>query len=141
MLAIYLFLLINYKGRKNQYNIKTSIFIHEKNSHFSDNLCSVFEGQPWFDISSIDIVLINPDTKNDNDISHEGFIKCVLEDIKLTEKEDTLEETTFIIAERYFMGTNPFSDEVKDIILEGANKRFNILITHNYSSPGGKSLG
>lgn len=141
LLAIYLFLLINYRGRKNQYNIKTSIFINEKNSHFIDNLCSVFEDQSWFEISSIDIILINPNVKNESDISCECFIKCVLENIRLTEKEDMLEEATFIIAERYFVGGNPFSDEVKDIILEGANKRFNILITHHYSSLNNKFLG
>lgn len=93
----------------------------------------------WFDIASIDVILINPDTKNENDTSPESFIKCVLENNLLTEKEDVLEETTFIIAEHYFVGNNPFSDEVKDIIWEGANKRFNILIVHHYNSSEDKS--
>lgn len=134
LLSIYLLLLINFRAQKNNYNIKTSIFINEKNSDFIEKLYSQFEGQSWFHKSSLDILPISTETKNENDVSQSSFIKAVTENKMTAESESTLEETTFLIAESYFIGHDPFSDEVKDTIWEGSNKKFNILVAHHCNS-------
>lgn len=132
--SIYLLLLINFRAQKNNYNVKTSVFINEKNNQFTEKLYSQFAGQSWFRKSSLDIIPINVESKSENDVSQSSFIKAVLANKMSDEVENTLEETTFIIAESYFIGDNPFSDEVKETIWEGSNKKFNILVAHHYNS-------
>lgn len=133
-LSIYLLLLINFRTHKNNYNIKTSIFFNNKNTNFIDKIYSQLENQYWFSKSLLNIIPINPATKNELNISQSSFITTVLENVKTNEIESSLEETTFIIAESYFKGHDPFSDEVKETILEGSNKKFNILVTHHYTA-------
>ena len=45
-----------------------------------------------------------------------------------------IEETTFIIGEDLPDESEPFSEEVRTVIFEGSNRRFDTLIVHHFSS-------
>lgn len=132
-LALHLLLLICYRGMKNGDTPHGTIFINDKNLDFSDELYSVYSDQDWFNRSSINVIGINCEPKDRTEYGKVSFIDAVMEN-GLTDKElENLEESTFILGENYFAGEVPFSEEVKNAILRGANKRFNILVAHHYA--------
>lgn len=131
-LAIYILLFICYRDQKSGDDVIATIFINEKNGEFVDNLYETFSHDSWINKSIVNIIPINTKKKSE-ETSHNSFIGAILEAGLTEEAHDNLEETTFIIPETYFGKEAPFSDEVKETILQGSNERFNLLIVHHYS--------
>ncbi|CAB4256957.1 similar to Saccharomyces cerevisiae YJL094C KHA1 Putative K+/H+ antiporter with a probable role in intracellular cation homeostasis [Maudiozyma barnettii] len=132
-LALYIFLLIFYRNRNKQINNKSTIFVNEKNSGLTDTLFTTFQNYEWMNEEYVEIIYVKTEHKTVNGIIGTSFVESIIENNLSIEAKERLEETTFIMAEPYFQSTEPFSDEVKSAILEGANLRFDVLVVHHYT--------
>lgn len=130
-LALHLFLIICHRNFKNGDDAQATIFVNEANTHFSDQLMLILSDQDWI-TSTLKIVNISFDQKSKQESTEGFFVDAVLNN-GLNDKEyNSLEEATFIIAENYFFGDVPFSDEVRSIILRGSNNCFDVLVVHHH---------
>ncbi|CCH60097.1 hypothetical protein TBLA_0C02920 [Henningerozyma blattae CBS 6284] len=139
--AMYLFLYVCYKSILAGDPIRGTIYINGKNIDFLDNLYNLFPDQDWFADASIDIINVDVAEKSIEEISSTSFIEAVLNDNTPEITLDDIEDTTFIIPEHLFSGTVPFSEEVKSTILQGARRKFDVLIPHYYCSERPNSNG
>lgn len=135
LLALYLLFLISYRSQKSGYFVTIHVSVNEKNLNFMDKLEEEVGDQKFFYESNIDVFPNNTEVKTDQGMTNSTFIRTVLD--KHPDSEDStadLEETTFIIAESYFNNIDPFSEEVKATILEGSNKKFNVMVVHQHQN-------
>ncbi|SMN21720.1 similar to Saccharomyces cerevisiae YJL094C KHA1 Putative K+/H+ antiporter with a probable role in intracellular cation homeostasis [Maudiozyma saulgeensis] len=132
-LALYIFLLIFYRNRNKQMNNKSTIFVNEKNHVLAEHLFDTFQNCEWLSEEYLNIIYVKTEHKTANDIATVSFIESIMRNYLPEEAKESLEETTFIMAEPYFQSTEPFSDGVKSAILEGANLRFDLLLVHHYT--------
>ncbi|CAI5130155.1 AVN_HP_G0106880.mRNA.1.CDS.1 [Saccharomyces cerevisiae] len=134
-LGLYLLLLICYRDGYNNDNASCSIFINSKNIDFAKDLSTAFAEHDWLNESTIKIVDIPFETKVPEEaIEKPSFIETVL-DVGLSDTAlADIEETTFIIGEDLPDESEPFSEEVRTVIFEGSNRRFDTLIVHHFSS-------
>ncbi|GMM58211.1 Kha1 protein [Maudiozyma humilis] len=139
-LALYAFLLIFYRGKHSSANLRCSIFVNEKNRLFSDHLFSTFENLDWLREEDIDIMYVKTERKTVNDTLVTSFLENVTENCMSIEARDSLEETTFIMAEPYFTKADPFCEEVKSAILHSANMRFDLMLLHHYTCSEPESM-
>ncbi|SJM83917.1 probable K(+)/H(+) antiporter 1 [Zygosaccharomyces bailii] len=130
-LALHLFLVICRTNFRNGDDAQVTIFVNEENIHFTDQLMHVLCDQDWIS-SALKIVNISIDPKTEQSNTEGFFVDAVLKN-GLSDKEyNSLEEATFIMAENYFFGDQPFSDEVKATILRGSNNCFDVLVVHHH---------
>lgn len=133
--GLYLLLLICYRDGHNNDNASCSIFINSKNSDFATDLSTAFAEHDWLNESTVKIVDIPFETKSPKEATERpSFIETVL-DIGLSDTAlADIEETTFIIGDDLLDESEPFSEEVRNVIFEGSNRRFDTLIVHHFSS-------
>lgn len=132
-LALYTFLLIFYRGRHAPSVLRCSIFVNEKNHLFSEHLFDIFNSVDWLREDDIDIIYVKTEQKNAGDTLITSFLESVTENYMSVDARDSLEETTFIMAEPYFLKADPFCEEVQSAILHSANMRFDLMLLHHYT--------
>ncbi|CCE64599.1 hypothetical protein TPHA_0I00930 [Tetrapisispora phaffii CBS 4417] len=125
-LAIYTLVSICHREIKDGNIIDANIFMNSKIPNFSENLHNLMTYEAWFDESIINIVPIEINDTSDKNSS--DFIDLILQ--SGTIDMYNLEESTFIIPEIEFSINDPFSFNVKSLILHGANKKFNVVVSH-----------
>ncbi|QLG74780.1 hypothetical protein HG535_0H01060 [Zygotorulaspora mrakii] len=131
-LALHIYLLICYRDVKDCGSAQGMIFINKNNLTFVDKFYELLSDQDWFDESVVNVVPIENPNKVQSEYYTKAFIDVVLE-FGLNRKDlMDLEESTFIIAERYFSGDVPFENETKELILQGANRKFDVLVSHYF---------
>ncbi|CCF55581.1 hypothetical protein KAFR_0A01430 [Kazachstania africana CBS 2517] len=137
-LALYILLLIAARDQKNM--ICGTVFVNEKITDLADRLHQVFPNQDLIGNSKINIQAVSLTGLNsEKDIVHSSFIESILSKRLSDEAIENLEETTFIVPEPSFSPFQPFSKDVKEIVLQGSNQRFNVLVVHHYTDSHLKS--
>lgn len=132
-LALHLFLLICYRDEKSGDSTQGTIFINKKNLDFANQFHDILSDQDWFNDFSMNIIPIDDSLKNDDQSTNSYFIDLVLENGLSNKDLEDLEESTFIVAESFFAGGVPFEEEIKQTILMGANRKFNVLVAHHFT--------
>ncbi|QLQ78519.1 hypothetical protein HG537_0A07660 [Torulaspora globosa] len=130
-LALHLLLLICHRNRAGGVLPRGTIYVNSMNSAFVDQLHELFDDRGCANDSAVNIQTINCDQKIQNDCATLPFIDTVLQTGICDERLSDFEENTVIIAESSFEGEIPFSEEVKNVMLRGANDKFNVLVVHN----------
>lgn len=131
-LALHLFLVICHRNHRNGDDSRSTIFVNDSNTQFAGLLFATLMDQKWVE-SSFQIVNVFIDQKVQQGSSQSFFIDAVLQKGLNEDELNSLDEATFIMAENYFFGEVPFSDEVRATILRGSNNPFNVLVAHHYS--------
>lgn len=131
-LALHLFLVICHRNHRNGDDSRSTIFVNDSNTQFAELFFATLMDQKWVE-SSFQIVNVFIDQKVQQGSSQSFFIDAVLQKGLNEDELNSLDEATFIMAENYFFGEVPFSDEVRATILRGSNNPFNVLVAHHYS--------
>ncbi|GAV56008.1 hypothetical protein ZYGR_0AZ01800 [Zygosaccharomyces rouxii] len=132
-LALHLFLVICHRNHRNGDDSRASIFVNDSNTQFAGNLFTTLMDQEWVG-SSFQVVNVSVDQKVQQGSSQSFFVDAVLQKGLNEDELNSLDEATFIMAENYFFGDVPFSDEVRATILRGSNNQFNVLVAHHHCS-------
>lgn len=132
-LALHLLLLMCYHNRAGGVPPRGTVYINSKNSEFIEQLHELFNDRGWANDGAVNIQSIQCEQKTQADCVTLPFIDAVLETGMIEKQLGGLEESTVIIAESLFEGEVPFSEEVKDVILRGANEKFNVLVVHHHT--------
>lgn len=130
-LALHLLLLICYHNGAGGDRPHAAIYINSKSYEFIDQLNDLFAERNWFNEAIVNITTIDHEKEVQN--SSRSFVEAVVDRCSSDTQQDNLEESTFILSESFCQGEANFSDEVKSAILHGANRKFNVLITHYFS--------
>lgn len=133
-LALHLLLLICYHNGAGGDHPHGTIYINSKNSEFVDQLNDLYADRNWYNETIVNITSVNYGQESHFDSASASFVEAVMDSsLAETPHEDNLEESTFILSESFSQGETSFSEEAKSAILHGANRKFNVLITHYYS--------
>ncbi|GAV51212.1 hypothetical protein ZYGR_0AD03950 [Zygosaccharomyces rouxii] len=132
-LALHLFLVICHRNYRNGDDSRATIFVNDSNAHFGEHLFAALTDQEWVR-SSFQVINVSVDQKVQQDSSQAFFVDAVLQKGLNEDELNSLDEATFIVAENYFFGDVPFSDEVRTAILRGSNNQFNVLVAHHHCS-------
>lgn len=137
-LALHLMLLTCHNtSKKNLATVDFTVFVNHKNVEFHQKFYESFGNESWFinsRISVINIDLKQTFAKSEDEISQTSFIENVLEKGLSSDQLEDLDESLFFVAEQSFSEGEVFGNEVKSVILNAFNKRFNVLICHHYTA-------
>lgn len=132
-LALHLLLLICYHNGAGGDRPHGTIYISNKNAQFIDQLNDLFSERNYYNETTVKVTAIDHEPESQSNTATDSFIEAVLEKGLTDKQHENLEESTFMISESFSQNDAPFSAEVKSAILQGANKKFNVLIAHYFS--------